>query len=123
MIQGYNIKLNSPTIQYNSQELLNNEEIASLIKAIQEYFYQTNIIYNADLTLTNNEWENHRSKNGQLYKKRKDYTFRLMDLNKVILNDDNIEFHIFDNNNINTLKIKICKNFFWFFDWESSYYD
>lgn len=123
MIMGYNLTLKPPKIEYKSEELLlTNHEVQALIKAIKDYFNQENRIYSADLTLSNNEWETCQAEFGP-YKKRKDYTFRLMDLTKIILYEDNITFIIYNGNrkDIN-FNLKITKNFFWFFDWEPSYY-
>ena len=124
MITGYNLSLKPPQIIYKSENLIiNNSEVKDLIKAIKEYFNQVNVIYAADLTLSNNKWEKCQSEFGP-YKKRKDYTFRLMDLTKIILYEDNITFIIHNETgkDIN-FNIKINKDFFWFFNWESSYYD
>lgn len=124
MIAGYNLTLKPPMIKKHSTELLeNNNEVKSLIKAIKEYFKQENVIYNADLTLSNNEWEEYQLEFGS-YKKRKDYTIRLMDIYEIILDTNSIEFHIYNENEPNTsLILEISKDFFWFFEWESAYYN
>ncbi len=124
MIAGYNLTLKPPMIKKHSTELLeNNNEVKSLIKAIKEYFKQENVIYNADLTLSNNEWEEYQLEFGS-YKKRKDYTIRLMDIYEIILDTNSIEFHIYNDNKPNSsLLIEIGKDFFWFFEWESAYYN
>ena len=123
MITGYNLTLKPPKIIYKSENLIfNNPEVVELIKAIKEYFDQENVIYAADLTLSNNDWETHQSEFGP-YKERQDYTFRLMDLTKIILYDDNITFIIYNEAGKDIdFNLKITKDFFWFFDWESSYY-
>lgn len=124
MIAGYNLTLKPPMIKKHSTILLeNNNEVKSLIKAIKKYFKQENVIYNADLTLSNNEWEEYQLEFGS-YKKRKDYTIRLMDIYEIILDTNSIEFHIYNENEPNTsLIIEISKDFFWFFEWESAYYN
>lgn len=123
MIQGYNLTLNSPSIEYKSQNLiLNNIEVKELIETIQDYFKQVNTIYSAELTLSNNVWETQQSDYGK-YKKRKDYTFRLMDLTKIILYTDSIEFHIYDDIAITSFRLSIEPDFFWFLEWEPSYYE
>ena len=124
MIAGYNLTLKPPMIKKHSTELLeNNNEVKSLIKAIKKYFKQENVIYNADLTLSNNEWEEYQLEFGS-YKKRKDYTIRLMDIYEIILDTNSIEFHIYNDNKPNSsLLIEISKDFFWFFEWESAYYN
>ena len=124
MIAGYNLTLKPPMIKKHSAELLeNNNEVKSLIKAIKKYFKQENVIYNADLTLSNNEWEEYQLEFGS-YKKRKDYTIRLMDIYEIILDTNSIEFHIYNENEPNTsLILEISKDFFWFFEWESAYYN
>ena len=124
MITGYNLTLKPPMIKKHSPKLLeNNNEVKSLIKAIKKYFKQENVIYNADLTLSNNEWEEYQLEFGS-YKKRKDYTIRLMDIYEIILDTNSIEFHIYNENEPNTsLILEISKDFFWFFEWESAYYN
>ena len=124
MITGYNLTLKHPMIKKHSTNLLeNNDEIKKLLKAITEYFNQENVIYNADLTLSNNEWEEYQLEFGS-YKKRKDYTIRLMDIYEIILDTNSIEFHIYNDNKPNSsLLIEISKDFFWFFEWESAYYN
>jgi len=124
MIAGYNLTLKPPMIKKQSTILLeNNNEVKSLIKAIKKYFKQENVIYNADLTLSNNEWEEYQLEFGS-YKKRKDYTIRLMDIYEIILDTNSIEFHIYNENEPNSsLLIEISKDFFWFFEWESAYYN
>lgn len=124
MITGYNLTLKPPMIKKHSTNLLeNNDEIKELLKAITEYFNQENVIYNADLTLSNNEWEEYQLEFGS-YKKRKDYTIRLMDIYEIILDTNSIEFHIYNDNKPNSsLLIEISKDFFWFFEWESAYYN
>lgn len=124
MIMGYNLTLNPPKIKYESEELLlNNAEVQELIKAIKDYFKQVNVIYAADLTLSNNEWETCQTDFGS-YKKRKDYTLRLMDLMEMTLYEDTIRFIINNDNGPDVdCKFKIGKDFFWFFEYESCYYD
>ena len=73
MITGYNLTLKPPKIIYKSENLIfNNHEVVELIKAIKEYFDQENVIYTAELTLSNNNWETHQSEFGP-YKERQDY--------------------------------------------------
>ena len=124
MIAGYNLTLKHPIIKYHSQILIeNNSEVKELIQAIREFFNQENVIYNADLTLSNNEWVTLQSEFGS-YKERKDYTFRLMDVYKIVLNSNSIDFYIYEESGPDTcFHIKISKDFFWFFEWEQAYYN
>ena len=57
MIDKYNIKLNPPNCRINDESLLENEEVNSLLDSITNFFSQQNIIYDAELTVSNNEWE------------------------------------------------------------------
>ena len=121
MIYGYNLKLKMPEIVYKSTKQI-DDEVLSLLKAIKDYFSQVNVIYRADLTISNNEWEDKRTEKGTKYKQRTDYTFCLMDLVKIELYDDCIKFIIHGIPD-KVFKIPIRKDFFWFFEYESAYYN
>lgn len=122
MISGYNLKLKMPEIVYKSTKQIDDDEVLSLIKVIKDYFSQVNVIYRADLTISNNEWEDKCTEKGTKYKQRVDYTFCLMDLVKIELYDDCIKFIIHDSPD-KVFKIPIRKDFFWFFEYESAFYD
>lgn len=119
MIDKFNITLKSPTCKFNDLNLLNNEEVECLLESIKEFFNQRNIIYDAELTVSNNEWEAKPEYPGAKF--RKDATFNLSDLKHIEINADNILFKVgcFEK----TYKIKVTDDFFFFFNWERAYYD
>ena len=121
MIQGINIGLTGLKITYNSRNLLDNLEIQSLINDLQEFFKQKGIIYSADLILSNNKYRIVSSDFGE-YKQRIDYTFRLFDLKELIFYDTYIILIVSDNNVDKRCRINISKDFFYFLEWEDSYY-
>ena len=114
MIRADNITLKPPMCMVD-QNRERNEEVDSLLDALAEFFSQINIVYLADLTVSNNKWENC---NGG--RKRKDFTFPLNTLVKVEVYSDKLIFSLLDGR---VQEIVIGKNFFWFFDWEQAYYD
>ena len=122
MIQGINLTLSPPEIIWKSDKLKKCPEIQSLINFLVTYFNQKGVIFDADLTVSNNEWKEIRSDFG-VYKKRIDYTFTLRYLKRVVFYDEYIEFTIFNNSIDNSTKVNVGKDFFYFFNWEKSYYD
>lgn len=122
MIQGINLRLSQPEMIWESEKLKKYPEVSLLIDSLVTYFKQKGIIYDADLTVSNNEWKEIQSDFG-VYKKRIDHTFTLRYLKRVVFYDEYIEFTISNNGIDNSTKVKVNKNFFYFFDWEKSYYD
>lgn len=122
MISAPNITLKHPTITYKSRELLSNPEVHSLLVDISDYFSQTNVIYHAELVLSNNDYDTIYGEFGK-YKKRRDFSFRMIELSQVVLYDGYIDFIVDDGCANNTFRVKVGKDFFYFFEWESSYYD
>ncbi len=122
MIQGINLTLSPPEIIWKSEKLKKYPEIKSLINSLVTYFQQKGVIYDADLTVSNNEWEEKTTDFGP-YKKRIDYTFKLRYLERVVFYDEYIEFNTFDNDINNNFRVNVGKDFFYFFDWEKAYYD
>lgn len=118
MINGINLSLTSPEIVFKSNKLLMNPEIGSLMNAIDDYFKQKHIIYHATLVMSNNEYETIKTEFGN-YRKRINIQFRLMTLTKVTLYDSCIEFTV----NGDSVKVHISKDFFYFLEWENSYYE
>jgi len=120
MITG-NIKLKPPEITIISRKLLVNPEIKSLLETIREYYKQVQVIYYADLIMSNNEYETVYSEFGD-YKKRINTSFRLIDLTGVIVYDEYLIFTVIDNTIINHIKVEISNDFFYFLEWEDGYY-
>jgi len=120
MITG-NIRLNPPKIHIVSQKLLDNPEVKSLLDTVRKYYEQKNIIYYADLVMSNNKYETVYSEFGD-YKRRINVSFRLIDLTGVTVYDDHIIFDVIDNTVTNHIRIDISKDFFYFVEWEDSYY-
>lgn len=114
MISQDNITLKPPMCMVD-QNREPNKEVDSLLEALAEFFSQINIVYLADLTVSNNEWED--IKGGR---KRKDFTFPLNSLVKVEVYSDKLVFTLLDGR---VHEMVVSKDFFWFFDWEPAYYD
>ena len=114
MITADNITLKPPMCMVD-QNRKRNEEVDSLLDALTDFFSQRNVVYLADLTVSNNKWV---ECNGG--KKREDLTFPLNSLVKVEVYSEKIIFSLLDGASHTVL---IGKNFFWFFDWEPAYYD
>ena len=114
MIRADNITLKPPMCMVD-QNREKNEEVDSLLDALTEFFSQRNVVFLADLTVSNNEWED--IKGGR---KRKDFTVPLNSLVKVEVYSDKLIFSLLDGS---VQEIVIGKNFFWFFEWEPAYYD
>lgn len=121
MIQGINLTLNQPEIIWESEKLKKYPEIESLVDSLVTFFTQKGVIYDADLTVSNNEWKEIQSDFGA-YNQRIDYTFSLMYLERVIFYEEYIEFNVLDNDITNNIKVKVGKDFFYFLEWEKSYY-
>lgn len=114
MIRQDNITLKPPMCMVD-QNRKKNEEVDSLLEALASFFSQINVVYLADLTVSNNEWED--IKGGR---KRKDFTFPLNSLVKVEVYSDKLVFTLLDGR---VHEMVVSKDFFWFFDWEPAYYD
>lgn len=122
MIQGINLTLSPPEIIWKSNKLKKHSEIESLMHSLVTYFKQKGVIYDAELTVSNNEWMEKQGDFGK-YKQRIDYSFTLRYLTRVVLYDTYIEFNVLDNDITNTIRVNIGKDFFYFFDWEKTYYE
>lgn len=118
MFSGANLRLNKPTVQFDSKDLLDNPEVVNLLKSITEYYSQVNVIYDAELVLTNCEYETVYTDSGS-YRKRKDYCFNLRHLDCVVFCSDKICFKLF--NNVRVV-VPVGKDFMYFFEWEGDYY-
>jgi len=118
MIEGYGLKLSPPVIEHMYKSQILNEEVISLIHTIQQFFNQKNIIYDAELTVSNNEYEQLQTDYGS-YKKRIDITFNLRYLKEIRIYVDYILFKTVDEE----YKVKTGKDFFYFLEWENSYYE
>ena len=117
MIEGYGLKLSQPMITFESTALVCNPEVEPLIIDIRLFFNQTNKIYDAEITLSNNEYRKFQGKYGP-YLKRIDTSFNLRFLTEIRLYDDYIIFKTVDEE----YKINIGKDFFYFLEWEHEYY-
>lgn len=122
MIQGINLTLSPPEIIWKSDKLKKCPEIQSLINSLVTYFNQKGVIFDADLTVSNNEWEEKQGDFGA-YKKRIDYTFTIRYLERIVLYDEYIEFNFINKDINNNIRLKVSENFFYSCDWEKSYYD
>lgn len=71
MITADNITFKPPMCMVD-QNRERNEEVDSLLDALTEFFSQRNVVFLADLTVSNNKWEN---LNGG--RRRIDFTFPL----------------------------------------------
>lgn len=118
MIQGYNLKLKKPSRTIESRKLLQNDEIRDLLGRIDRYFEQENTIYDACLTITNNEYVKKYNKFGS-YNKRIEETVKLRYLTEITLYEDRITLTTTDE----TITMPVGKNFIWFCEWEKAYYD
>lgn len=114
MISADNITFKPPMCMVD-QNRERNEEVDSLLDALTEFFSQRNVVYLADLTVSNNKWV--KCDGG---KKRKDFTFPLNSLVKLEVYSDKLVFSLLDGS---VHELVIGKDFFWFFDWEPAYYD
>ena len=114
MIRADNITLKPPMCMVD-QNRERNEEVDSLLDALTEFFSQRNVVFLADLTVSNNEWDNC---NGG--RRRKDFTFPLNSLVKLEVYSERLVFSLLDDS---VHEVVIGKNFFWFFEWEPAYYD
>ena len=122
MIDKFNVKLNSPSCRINDNSLLANEELNSLLDSITDFFSQQNVIYTAELTVSNNEWDTVYNEFGErIGQKRKDISFDLSELTHIILDAGNIIFKVGFMEKI--FKIPVTDKFFYFFEWEPGYYD
>ena len=122
MISGTNITLHPPTCEWKTNGLKDNPEIKSLLDCITGFFAQSETIYNATLTLTNNEWFELNGDFGN-YRKRLDFGFNLMDLKKVTLYDKYIDFNVVVNSNVSNYRVNVTDDFFYYLQWEDEYYN
>ena len=121
MISGTNITLHPPTCEWKNNGLKDNPEIKSLLDCITEFFTQSETIYNATLTLTNNEWYELTGDFGN-YRKRLDFGFNLIDLKKITLHDTYIDFKVIVKGNASNYRVNITDDFFYYLQWEDEYY-
>lgn len=114
MIRQDNITLKPPMCMVD-QNREKNEEVEKLLYALTSFFSQRNVIYFADLTVSNNEWVDCDG-----CRKRDDFTFPLNSLVKLEVYSDRLVFTLLDGR---VHEMVVSKDFFWFFDWEPAYYD
>jgi len=100
----------TPPLLYIDEDIKPVPEIYSLINSLTEYFSQTNTLYNAELTCSNNEWEDIQGLPG--CKKRKDITFKLNKLTEIHIKPDKIIFKLQETEHT----INLSKNFFYVID-------
>lgn len=120
MICKTGIILKPPSLYIEETCNLNNPEINSLINSITEYFSQTNIVYDAELTVSNNEWEDIPGVPGA--RRRKDISFPLNELVEIHLKKDGITFKLNDLQETEH-SLNVGENFFYFMDYERAFYD
>ena len=118
MISGYGLRLEKPALCIDSMELMANDEIHSMLKMIDNFFRQENTIYDACLTITNNEYQTKYGKYGK-YNERIEKTINLRYLTKITLYKDRITFHTVDE----AITMPVGKDFMWQCEWEKTYYD
>jgi len=118
MIEGYGLRLEKPTLCIDSMELLGNDEVNDMLVMVDNYFKQENTIYDACLTITNNEYTTKYNKYGR-YNERIEETINLRFLTKITLYEDKITFHTTDEAHT----IPVGKDFMWFCEWEKAYYE
>ena len=118
MFSGANLRLNKPTVQFIDKELLDNHEVVNLLKDFTDYYSQSNVIYDAEVILTNCEYETVYGDFGS-YRKRKDYTFNLRHLESIKFCYDKICFKLI---NSESLIVPVGKNFMYSIEWEEDYY-
>lgn len=122
MICKYNVKLNPPTCKINDYQLLENEEVNSLLDSIADFFSQQNVIHDAELIVSNNEWDTVYNEFGKpIGQKRRDISFDLSELKEITLDAGNITFKVGFFEEI--FKIPVTDKFFYFFEWEEDFYD
>lgn len=117
MIEGYGLRLSQPKIVSHNTNIMNNPEVESLLIDIRLFFNQENKIYDAEIILSNNEYRKFQGEYGP-YLKRMDIVFNLRFLTEIQLYDDYVLFKTVDEE----YKVNVGKDFFYFFEWESSYY-
>ncbi|WP_296852526.1 hypothetical protein [uncultured Methanobrevibacter sp.] len=93
-------------------------EVYNLINAITEYFSQTGTVYDAELTVSNNEWREISGLPG--CRKRHDITFPLNELIEIRVKKDEIIFKL-DNDKEHS--INLSNSFFYELEYEEEYYD
>ena len=117
MISHAGITLNPPLL-YMDEDCVPYPEVYSLINSLTNYFSQTGTIYDAELTVSNNEWISIPSLPG--CRKRKDYTFSLTKLKEVHVKKDKIVFKL---NKGNECIVNLSEDFFYFIECEEAFYD
>ena len=118
MIEGCGLRLSQPKILSHNTNIMSNPEVESLLMDIRLFFNQKNKIYDAEIVLSNNEYKKFQGEYGP-YLKRIDITFNLRFLIEIRLYEDYIIFKTVDEE----YKVNVGKDFFYFFEWESSYYE
>ena len=93
-------------------------EVYNLINAITEYFSQTGTVYDAELTVSNNEWREISGLPG--CRKRHDITFPLNELIEIRVKKDEIIFKLDDDKEHS---INLSNSFFYDLEYEEGYYD
>ena len=108
-------ELTPPLVYINS---LDNKEVICLLNALTEYYSQT-VVYHAKLCVSNNTWEPIKYDGRVLGHKRKDSCICLDDLFKINVHSDKI---IFEYEDKSIVEFPVTKNFFFYLEWEESYY-
>ena len=93
-------------------------EVYNLINSITEYFSQTGTVYDAELTVSNNEWREISGLPG--CRKRHDITFPLNELIEIRVKKDEIIFKLDDDKEHS---INLSNSFFYDLEYEDGYYD
>ena len=104
-----------PLVYINS---LDNKEVICLLNALTEYYSQT-VVYHAKLYVSNNTWEPIEYDGIVLGHKRKDVCICLEGLFKIIVDSNRITFEYKDKN---IVEFPVTKDFFFYMEWEESYY-
>ena len=107
-----------PPLLYMDENCQPIPEVYNLINAITEYFSQTGTVYDAELTVSNNEWREISGLPG--CRKRHDITFPLNELIEIRVKKDEIIFKL-DNDKEHS--INLSNSFFYEVEYEEGYYD
>ena len=108
----------TPPLLYIDEETKPVPEVYSLINSLTTYYSQTGIIYDAELIVSNNEWEYISELPG--CKKRKDVSFYLNELKEMHIKQDKIIFKLYEDIEYT---INLSKDFFYSIEYEEGFYD
>jgi hypothetical protein len=106
-----------PPLLYIDEKSKPFSEVYSLINSLTEYFNQTDVIYDAELSVSNNDWEDVPGLPG--CRKRQDITFSLNELTEIHVKPDKIIFKLTQDEH----SINLSKDFFYSIEYEEAYYD